>query len=76
MNGWSTFKYIRNRDWSYFSEAYYNNNYLCLLWRSRIVISSLQLLVLSFAMKIGCDINLVKNRILMNFDNFHGYLIS
>ena len=76
MNGWSTFKYIRNRDWSYFCEAYYNNNYLCLLWRSRIVISSLQLLVLSFAMKIGCDINLVKNRILMNFDNFHGYLIS
>ena len=30
----------------------------------------------TFAMKIGCDINLVKNRILMNFDNFQGYLIS
>ena len=40
------------------------------------MISSLQLLVLSFAMKIGCVINLVKNRILMNFDNFQGYLIS
>ena len=41
-----------------------------------MVISSLQLLVLSFAMKIGCDINLVKNRILMNFDNFQGYFLK
>ena len=40
------------------------------------MISSIQFLVLSFAMKIGCDINLVKNRILMNFDNFQGYFLK
>ena len=44
MYRWSTFRYIRNRDWAYFCEAYYNNSYLCLLWRSRIVISSIQFL--------------------------------
>ena len=43
MNRWPTLKYIRNRDWSYLCEAYCKNNYLCLLWRSRIVISSIQL---------------------------------
>ena len=64
MNRWSTFKYSRNRDWSYFCEAYCENNYLCLLERSRIVISS----------TIGCDINFIKNKISTNFDNFQGYI--